>query len=1294
MFLTEEKVLKRIEQDRQRGDLKKAHQRALDAVERWPGNYDLEMEAARACFDLSDYHKAVSLLKNALRSTPRNRAEIMNFAHQTLMDSFNPFLGSFLVEAYLRSRDIDRVEQILGSSPESFIDDLIKRSETRAKNSSPGGQADKSGVADTELLLGLLYLHKRLFAEALSPLGAALERSPEDVQVIGSKFIELDRVLPASAGVKYYLGLSSSLLSHPEKMEARFFQSLELDDPPLEKILQAIELTDKQSEHLPLLRGEVLVRMHRFGEGATIIREYLSSNEGAWTTGRPGDEIKHLFPDRVDKKELVFNRLSMLADAFGKSRDVIFLICDATVLAGRPGEAVEPLERLFTADPGSAVDIISWLEGSTEILSTAPAQRLVTKLHLAGADYEKAAQAAHLASEMNSSFIPGIIETVKETIASIDDPAPALKAMLAELYAQAGNAELAEEILLELTTEGCAEDDKLFELTGEIMKHCGVTLDGVVAAVQKGFECGKITDTVPFALEFYRREPGERKRFAERIAALAGENADLWESVSALLDGMAGEETLKNHFRTLQARAHLENGAIERAVFEFDQLLMFDAGLRGELIEIYENAVRRHSDNMMLNLALYQLRLEEEQFAEAAHYLCRTLVLDPGQIRDVMDRFDALIAREPENETIWEEMLKTALEMDHPDCAKDILGRAVERLPQEKSAGLHIYGAMISDLEGNTEDTLRCLAIALTSSTPDMQAIEGTLGDIVSREPHNPEALYLMGETLMRLRREDEAVGAFEKCLGISHAYEPRITQRLEEMLPQSIQTWAISRMLGMIEWSKGMLEDAFRYLSTAQKGPKESLHALARTLEELMRRAPDNSQLTSLYAQTLSRRGEYDRAVKISEELAARDGNMSKPAIEILMKLLEEEPSHRAANHLLARLLIEIGEPERSLEPVLNILQDESSNKNDLDVIAEEFFFFHKDNTDFLINFARIKAGKGDFKKALLHYREILSAEPDSWQRVTRDVEAIEWPESYGGARRLLLADCCLAGQQDIDAFALLREFETAECGLADETMQRLDLLIERHPLKEHFSFGCYLLASAGKSGRAEELIERGCALLEDGEALDLRIELGETLQCMDLPERAAAIFSAALEDAADRTTILKHMEHASHLWNERQLARGLERRAHEEIPAQESAKLVNIALDLERPEAALELLSDCTCSDILRKQLLAETYISMERPFAALAVLGALETGGCGDAACEMLYLKGVASEMAGDYGRAACAFSKIVEINGEYRDSRGRAERNHARFVGSQLEVTALTLEKTADLQAAHAEGEDEQ
>ncbi|UCF04262.1 MAG: tetratricopeptide repeat protein [bacterium] len=1293
MFLTEDKVLKKIEQDRQRGDFKKARKRALDALERWPNNYELAMSAVQTCFALSDYHQAVSLLKSTLVRHSQRRGEIMDFARQTFFDSFNPFLGRFFIEAMLKSRDMDRIDEILHASPDSFVKDLIKRSETRSDGLIREGQESSTTFVDNELLLGLLYMHAKQYKQAAGPLGRALERSPGDVQIIGTKFVELERALTRNADIKYYLGLASVLLAHPSKAEARFFQSLELEDPPLAKLSQTIDMMRDPPENHQLLQGEVLIRLGRTEEGTALIREYLTADDHGWDA-TPSDEIKQLFPGHISRRDLAFKRLSILVEQSEPNAAVTITFCEAAVSLDRLPQAIEAFERLFHEDRESLDAIVSWIEGNETVLSTAPAQKLLSRLYLERGDSEKAAHAAHLAAEMDTTLIPGMIDMVQTAIALPDADVPGLKAILIELFTLAGNAERAEEILQEYRDECGVDNCEVLRLTREIMKHCGVTLEGVISAIETGLSCEDISEVIPFAIEFYREHPESHESFAAEIRRLAEEQPGLWPAVSELVDAMAQEGSPTGTFRFLQAAAHLENGLVERAIFEFDQLLMFDAGIRPELIRLYEKDDARRADNITLNLALYQLHLEEEQFASAAHYLCRTLELDPSQIRDVKERFESLVERDPENGAIWEEMLNTALTMHHIDLAKDILSTAIAKLPEEKAAALHVYGARISKAEGKSEDTLKCLAMTLTSPQPDLITVRQELDEIISQEPENPQARYLLGETLIRLKRETEAVAAFRRCLSLSDTYRVKVAQRLKELLPASIQPWAISRILGTISWQEGHQEDAYRYLAAAQKGPKESLPDLVQALKELTQNAPDDGQITLLYAHTLSLADQHDRAVDILEQLATRDRTAVKAATEILTELLKTHPTHVHANHLLARLLIETGEVAQSLDPVLCMLSNDEADVDELEEIAEEFIHFHEKSGDFLVHYARIKAARGHLDEAISRFREALSTQPELWQRILGEMQDIVWPETCAHQQRLLETDCNLAGNRNVEAFALLREFGTTDDETVEQIKQRLLTLIERNPLKEYFSFGSYLFATSGAIEQAENLVQRGCKCLDEDACLDLKIELGEIFQGSGLTERAAAIFTEVLAAAGDRASVLKRMDHASLNWIELELSRILGRPEQEQISADETGRLVHLALDIERPGNALEILDRSELTGNRRKLMLAKIYGAMERPFTVLAALGGIETESDTELEREMLYMKGIASETIGDYGKAACAFSKIVEIRGEYRDCSRRAEKNYARFIASQLEDTVQILQKTADLRiTGDKKGEDE-
>ncbi|MCK4236320.1 MAG: hypothetical protein KAX38_04320, partial [Candidatus Krumholzibacteria bacterium] len=491
-----------------------------------------------------------------------------------------------------------------------------------------------------------------------------------------------------------------------------------------EKLTTLIESINEPSNNHLLLKGETLVRAEKIEEGVALIKDYLSQDEAGWKPASETDGIKQLFPGHIDRSELVIKRLSLLPEESFKHAEVTFLYCDTAVMLEQVKQAVQALERLAQENTSSIPEIISWIESDEDVSLTAPAQKLLARLYIESGDSSKAETAVRITAEMDPSQIPTLTEMIESALKESQSDDPRLRLILAELHARGGDSESAEEILNDLESEGTIDNNELFRLTSEIMKHCGISLGGVVSSIDISIRNGDVSTSLPYVVEFCRENTDAHEELAGEIRKLTQENENFWPAIAELADSMAEQEPLTKPFRSLQALSHLENGEVERAVFEYDQLLMLDDEFRLDLIRIYEKAVERYKDNTTLNLALYQLHLEEEQLALAAKYLCRTLKIDPGQIRDVMTRFNQLVEKESDNRGIWEEMLKTSISMKHLSLARETLSRAVSMLPQDESAALHIYGARISAADGNSEDGLRCIAMTLTSSRPDLGSIE------------------------------------------------------------------------------------------------------------------------------------------------------------------------------------------------------------------------------------------------------------------------------------------------------------------------------------------------------------------------------------------------------------------------------------------------------------------------------------------------------------------------------------------------------------------------------------------
>jgi tetratricopeptide (TPR) repeat protein len=1294
VFLTQEKLIKKIQQDRQRGDLKRAQKRAIEGLEKWPDDYDLALEAVQGCFGLGDFQQAVTLLKSMIRHHPRNANRIIDFALDTFSTSYNPFIGSFIIEVLLRKKNFDRVRGMLRQSPRSFIKDLIKRCETRSKSETSGERETASARAENDIMMGLLYLEDEQYEKTVEPLGRAMENSPEDAKQIGSILLEFERDLAGNADVKFYIGLASTLLSHPDKAEMRFFQCLEFDRPPLEKLLRVLDSMEVPSRNHLLLKGEALIRQGNILEGASCIKQHLSLEELNQNDENTVDATGDLAAVKEQVRELTYKRLALLLGKYGAHPEVVLPFADAAAAVGQVKRAVDALETLFHRNKECHVEITRWIESSKSISMSAPAQKLLTRLNLEARDVPKAVEAARMSAEMDPTQIPEILGIIAERGGTASEMDPQLLSIKAELKARAGDTESAEEILKTLRNESLVESDELARLTGEILRHGGITLSGVVSLLETSMETGDVSQVLPYLVEYYREYPDMHGELVANITSLVGHDDARWSTLAELVDALSGEERLTKDFKFLQAHAHLRTGKIEHAVFEYDQLLMLDNDIRYDLLRIYEEAVNRFAGNTTLHLALYQLYLEDEQLADAAHHLCRTLELDPNQIRDVIKRFNDLVKKEPGNRGIWEEMLRSALNMKHFDLARETLKQAIAALPDDEAASLHVYGARLSSVSGNAQDTLRSLAVALTSQDADLSSIERELNDIVVRDPVNSDALYLLGETLFRIGREDEAVSSFEHCLNLSPTYRNNIQTRLKKFLPMSAKPWPVSRILGEIAWHEGRYDEALRLFKTAQEGPPEHLPQISHTLESLMLATPDDQRLKILYTRNLTLEKRYRDVVQYLEKLLAHEKGLTKFAIDILLELVNAEPAQFEANALLARTMIQTGQIERSLDPLLRILGLETVQAAKIDDVVSPFFDTHEDNSTFLIAYARLKSRRRECETAINLYRRALEIDPSRWEKIAENLRADTWPDEHLAAYTLLVADCLITGNNDREAFDTIKRIAGEGIERVDEIIARISSIAQRNPAREYFTFGCSLLIRSGGVDGAAELIGKGRSLLIEPEFEQLQIEFGEMLESHGYTDKAASIFNEILETSSDRKSVLKRIECTFESWTSRELTRGLERAVNGSASPEETERYVRIALDRGDAVSALRMLSGSDMPERLRSALTARTYIYTDRPYLALAVLGSIRHSDTppDDITAEMLYLEGIASERIGDYGRATAAFSKILGIAENCRDSHSRVALNHTRFLQSTVTDEGLLLEKTGAVSSPQIEGED--
>ncbi len=1284
MFLTQDKALKRVVQERLKGDRKRALQKARSALEKWPDDLEIAMETILLCLDVSDFKQAVSLMKDTIRRHPKSRQQLISIAHETLHASFNPFLASFAIEFLIRYRDFESARQTMRMGPASYIEDMIKRSETRSKGFKEGGQKKSSSYTENEILLGLLYLESKRWADAAEPLGRALKSLPDESQVIGAALLEAERECRDNPRIQYYLGIASILLSHPEKAEARFFFALELEDPPADEILKILEAPEARSMNWMMMQGEALIAAGRGAEGTARIRDYLESKDGGWDRKETPGEINQLFPEQVDRQKFALERLGKFPPARLDDIDVTILYSEIASGMSKVKDAVEVIRSYFGNHRDSAARLAGWITGNEAVSGSAPGQELLARLNLHLGRGEAAAAASGAAAEMDPSRIPSIIEMIQIALdAGFEEKAPLLS-ILAELYARGGNEERASALIREMESQDTLEKDELLRLSGQVMRHCGVSLEGVISNIELGIRNSRVAEALPYTLEFYRADPDSHQALAERIAGIAEDDPGAWPALAELSELFAAEEDLDRSMRFLRAKAHMKSGQIERAVFEFDQLMMFDDSLRSAIAGLYEETAGDNPDNTTLNLALYQICFEDGSFASATRHLGRAMETDPGQIRDIVPRFEKIVGRDPANRAVWEEMLGSAMRIRHFDLARDLLRKAVQTLPENESAALHIFGARIAASEENIGDALKCLAMTLTSADADLGAIKAELGQITAKEPSNAEARYLLGETLLRLGSEEEAVAELERCIALSPAYLDRVGQRLQQLLPVSIKPWLISRILGEIHWAGSRRDEALRYLESAQKGPQESLPDLGRTLKRLHAGSPDDRELAFIYAGNLARTEGYDESAEILERLIAADAEMSAGAASVLQEIIDKEPGHLHANRLLAEILSKSGDNGRAVDALLRIAGTEKIAHGTRVETIEPFLEKFGEEPRLLVPLGGLRSRAGDQKGGLDDLEKALSLDASSAKPILEETAGMEWPKKYLSRGQLLEADCCIMLGDSETAFSILEQADAGTRPALSRVMERFRRLIDAGPRKEYYETASQLLAGAGDTGSAESILREGIAALDGEEAIDLLITLGGIFEDAGMEEEAAGCFSEVLENPGDRRGILVRIERAWVSWKEREIRNGLERIASGEADGPETERLVRTAIDTGDFDSAGRMIETAAPGTLRKKVLLARLNMASGSILSALAIARSAARDEVNeDSILELLYIEGTANELLGDPGRAAAAFSRILGIRSGYRDTADRARTAYAEHIASQFEESAGLLIATGDL-----------
>ncbi len=277
-------ALQKAQQERKRGQFPKAIKRLEQAVEMFPDELDLYVEAVDVCIDGGELLQATNLLKTAQEKFTKERDRITVFVREKLQTVHDPSLARCVVEHAVKRRDLEAAFGLLADVPDHVVRELLNRSQTKKqslKAASHGGYTLRGEQLTNELTSALLAARLGQFKEAMATFVQVLTEKPVEHKMIDPFLAALEINHPKSGRVRFARGCSFRANALEGDAIARFIEAARLDPACASVCAEQLKLmreNAKQPAKVERGLAEVLLIKNDLEDAAAVLREYLVAN--------------------------------------------------------------------------------------------------------------------------------------------------------------------------------------------------------------------------------------------------------------------------------------------------------------------------------------------------------------------------------------------------------------------------------------------------------------------------------------------------------------------------------------------------------------------------------------------------------------------------------------------------------------------------------------------------------------------------------------------------------------------------------------------------------------------------------------------------------------------------------------------------------------------------------------------------------------------------------------------------------------------------------------------------------
>ncbi len=347
-------ALEKSLQDKAKGNYQRALRRLTDALGKFPDEVELYLEAADVCLEGGESLQATQYLKKAQVRFRKEKDRLDSFAIEKLAKLHDPVLGKFLVELFIKRRELTAAAEVLEELQDRAIRELLQRTRTKKQtlnSAARGGNTLKSEIMINSMSEALLCLRLGRMKESVRSFLEILDEKPVENEVLEPFFAVLEKKHPKAGRIRFAYACSLIASQQYDKAMSRLVQSVQMEPKVAEDALARLrDLTDTFETppdslqdalvEILLVKGDVL----RAGE---ILQESLTNNP--------------------ENARMVLELMRPYVEEVSDSLVLHYLYMDAALLAEQTRRVLEMLKKICK-DESHRDDVYQWLENkSTEV---------------------------------------------------------------------------------------------------------------------------------------------------------------------------------------------------------------------------------------------------------------------------------------------------------------------------------------------------------------------------------------------------------------------------------------------------------------------------------------------------------------------------------------------------------------------------------------------------------------------------------------------------------------------------------------------------------------------------------------------------------------------------------------------------------------------------------------------------------------------------------------------------------------------------------------------------------------